>query len=117
MKTARLNLLISPQEKANIDARSAALKISASELVRRAVNVYDPTAETGADKELHALSGELADAVSRTGKKLDAALKKFDHFQSLMNKKETMRTEARNELIAKGMSWPFATRQSEAAKT
>ena len=42
MKTDRLTLLISPEDKAAIAARAAALNMPVSELVRRAAADYDP---------------------------------------------------------------------------
>lgn len=53
MKTDRLTLLISPADKAAINARATSLGISVSELVRKAALDYDPgEAEARADVEV-----------------------------------------------------------------
>lgn len=64
MKTDRLTLLISPADKAAINARAETLGISVSELVRRAALDYDPE-EADARAELEALLPQVEAAVAR----------------------------------------------------
>lgn len=64
MKTDRLTLLISPADKAAINARAELLGVSVSELVRRAALDYDPD-EAVARQELEALLPQVAGAVGR----------------------------------------------------
>lgn len=64
MKTDRLTLLISPAEKAAINARAETLGVSVSELVRRAALDYDPD-EAAARAELEALLPQVTDSVAR----------------------------------------------------
>ncbi|KPF65902.1 hypothetical protein IP88_13140 [alpha proteobacterium AAP81b] len=44
-KTARLTVLLAPADKAGIEARAAALKLSVGEFVRRAADAYDPAVD------------------------------------------------------------------------
>ena len=64
MKTDRLTLMVSPADKAAINARAETLGVSVSELVRRAALDYDP-AEVHARAELEALLPEVEAAVGR----------------------------------------------------
>ncbi len=77
--TARVVVLMSPEEKAALDSKAArAGRISAGELVRRAVEAYDEETMREAE-ELRALLRVLAGtheatmaAIDRTDRKLDA---------------------------------------------
>jgi hypothetical protein len=64
MKTDRLTLLISPADKAAINARAETLGVSVSELVRRAALDYDPD-EAAARAELEALLPQVTASVAR----------------------------------------------------
>ncbi len=64
MKTDRLTLMVSPSDKAAINARASALGISVSELVRKASLDYDPGEEV-AKAELVALLPEVDAAIER----------------------------------------------------
>lgn len=78
--TARVVVLMSPEEKAALDSKAVrAGRISAGELVRRAVEAYDEETMREAE-ELRALLRVLADthkatlaAIDRTERKLDAS--------------------------------------------
>jgi cell wall assembly regulator SMI1 len=70
MKTDRLTLLISPADKAAINARAESLGISVSELIRKAALVYDPT-EEAAKAELEALLPEVEAAIDRINATFD----------------------------------------------
>ncbi len=58
MKTERMVLLLTPEEKAKIAASAASLGVSASAFVRRAVEVFDPD-DVAALAELEMLLPEL----------------------------------------------------------
>jgi len=75
MKTDRLTLLISPADKAAINARASSLGISVSELVRNASLAYDPE-EATAKVELEALLPEFNAAMDRMIATLDRMLEK-----------------------------------------
>ncbi len=101
MKTQRMNLLISPEDKAAIQARAASLKLSQSELIRRAVAAYDP--ETP-EEEVRLLAEELLEANKRTEAMVDEALERLDNFQArLAEDREAARAAQRES----GEAWPF----------
>lgn len=77
MKTDRLTLLISPADKAAINARAELLGISVSELVRQAALGFDPE-ESAARAELEAMLPEFEGAVDRILGTLDRMLSKAD---------------------------------------
>ena len=77
MKTDRLTLLISPADKAAINARAELLGISVSELVRQAALGFDPE-EAVAKAELEVLMPEFEGAVDRILASLDRMLAKAD---------------------------------------
>ena len=60
MKTERMTILVTPEQKAAILARAERLGLSAGEMVRRAVESYDPAAGSDEDQAvLDALADEL----------------------------------------------------------
>jgi chromosome condensin MukBEF ATPase and DNA-binding subunit MukB len=60
MKTERMTILVTPEQKAAILARAERLGMSAGEMVRRAVESYDPAAVPDEDQAvLDALADEL----------------------------------------------------------
>jgi hypothetical protein len=60
MKTERMTILVTPEQKAAILARAERLGVSAGEMVRRAVESYDPAAGSDEDQAvLDALADEL----------------------------------------------------------
>ena len=71
MKTERLTFLMTPEDKAAITARASELHIPASELVRRAVEAYDPERD---EEALAVLADQLAAVVDKTEEKVDAAV-------------------------------------------
>ena len=71
MKTERITILATPTFKAAISKRAQALRIPTSELVRRAVESYDPDHD---EESLNLLVEELEQATKKTEKKLDEAL-------------------------------------------
>lgn len=102
MKTERLNLLITPEAKAEINARASSLKLSTSELVRRAVSAYEPEAD---DEELKSLAREFLETVQRTERTLDQAISRLEHLEERL---ERGRDEVREEVLASAEEWPFS---------
>ncbi|MGI9303935.1 MAG: plasmid mobilization protein [Gammaproteobacteria bacterium] len=81
MKTERMTILVTPDEKAAINARAESLRIPAAEFVRRAVADYDPNLESA---ELVALADELERVVESTEEKVDDALRTLQAFRDFM---------------------------------
>ena len=74
----RAVVLMSPAEKRALDAKAArAGRISAGELVRRAVDAYDEQAAAEA-AELRALLGVLAGVHTETLRRLEASERRLD---------------------------------------
>ena len=111
MKTDRLTLLVTPEEKAELAARARVLGISASELVRRAVRSYDPDDDRD---ELTSLAEELAGMAERMEKKLDATLAKVAAYEQALADKPGLKAAARAELEASGDVWPFDPAEQDA---
>jgi hypothetical protein len=76
--SARMVVLMSPQEKAALEAKARrAGKISAGELVRRAVAAYDDLALTEAE-ELRTVLDQFSRTHAETLQRLDATERKLD---------------------------------------
>ena len=74
MKSARITILVSEEEKADIGAKAAEMKIPTGELLRRAYASYEPEDESEA---LEALASELERVVKQTESKLDHAIERL----------------------------------------
>lgn len=107
---AILQAPVTPEEKAAIEAQAAALNLSTSEMVRRAVASYDTEFD---EAEFQALADELHAVAVATEKTLDAALAQLDALEFALADKEPLRREARAELEAEGVVWPFGKGQHE----
>ena len=103
-RTVRINLLVSPEEKADIVARAKTAKMTTSELVRRAVVSYDPEVDMD---ELEALAEELAGVVARTEKKLDENLAAISSLREQLADEDALKAAVAAELSASGGQWPF----------
>lgn len=71
MKTERMTFLLTPEVKATITGLAEAMKIPTSELVRRAIDAYDPEQD---EAVLSALADQLETATKATETALDEAL-------------------------------------------
>ncbi len=71
MKTERMTFVMSPEDKSEITERAEAMKIPASELIRRAVARYHPDDD---EAVLLQVAEELEASAAATDKKLDEAL-------------------------------------------
>ena len=70
MKTERLVILVTPEQKQAIMARAKSLNMSAGEIIRRSVEDYRPNEE---EAVLTALADELERSAKQTRKALTAA--------------------------------------------
>ena len=104
MKTDRLTLLVTPEEKAEMTARADAMGISTSELVRRAVRSHNPEFDSDA---VQTLADELAAVVKGTEKQINAALAQLRAFEAFFADPEARRAEARAALEREDFEWPF----------
>jgi hypothetical protein len=78
LKTERLTVLVSPEEKATLHARAEALSISTGEMIRRAALAYRPS-DQAAESEivLEALADELIAAAKEARQALNSAEKEL----------------------------------------
>ncbi|HEU4741747.1 MAG TPA: hypothetical protein VFS50_09160 [Meiothermus sp.] len=78
LKTERLAVLVSPEEKATLHARAEALSISTGEMIRRAALAYRPS-DQAAESEivLEALVDELIAAAKEARQALNSAEKEL----------------------------------------
>jgi hypothetical protein len=105
MQTARLTVLLAPEAKSALEDRAAALKLSASELVRRAVDAYDPEADPDA---MRLLSGELAEAMARIDRRMADLETAFDVAEHLAAVRVDEAARMRRSLAEGAAPWPFA---------
>ena len=81
MKTERMTILVTPEQKHTITAKAKKLKLSAGEVIRRAVESYRSNEE---EMVLNALADELERAVKEARKAIKDALSEtqrtLDHF-------------------------------------
>ncbi len=92
MKTARLTVLMSPDEKAAVMARARALSLPTAELVRRAVRSYHPDEGSTDDEEtLVRLADALATTVARTEARVDAAIAEMDRMRTVLAESDRRR--------------------------
>jgi hypothetical protein len=73
MKTERMTFVMTPEDKAEITKRAFELEIPASELIRRAVDRYEPDDDVD-EKVLLRIAEELEGSAKATERKLDDAL-------------------------------------------
>ena len=106
MKTERITFLMTTDEKTAITKRAAQLHIPASELIRRAVESYDP--DRGED-EIEELARELRLVVEATERKVDKALERLAALEAQAGDRDRLRAEARAEIEASGLAWPFSS--------
>jgi predicted trehalose synthase len=94
MKTERMTILVTPEQKAAILARAERLGVSAGEMVRRAVESYDPAAGSDEDQAVFdALADELFAAAEAARTALRAA---NEELQSTLQQLAQRRTAAEN---------------------
>lgn len=70
MRSERVTFLVSPEDKAAMDAKAKAVGVTSSELIRLAVEAYDPSLDMSL---LDAFADELERSVREARAALDAA--------------------------------------------
>lgn len=76
--TARLVVLLEPDEKASLKSRASAARLSMGEYVKRAVNAYGGERDLETEAELERLSAELGAAAKSMAVRLDTAIARLD---------------------------------------
>ena len=112
-KSERLNLLVSPDEKAEIEAKAESMELTVSEYVRRAaLSEEDP-----ADASLvTALADEVGAMAERLDRKLEATIERLAEARARMDDREALRERALGEIKEHGLVWPFAVPASARAE-
>ena len=101
MKTERMVLLVTPEEKARINAEAAKLGVSASEFVRKIVGLID--AEDIAELEgLAAMMPALAAAMDNIEANIERTMARFDEAEKEREymRSEEYRAKVREEVLA-----------------
>jgi len=94
MKTERMTVLVTPEQKSAILARADSLGLSVGEMVRRAVQSYEPSAASAAEDEV--VLNALADELFAAAKSARAALRKANHeVQATLKQLARSREDAR----------------------
>lgn len=75
MKSERLTILVTPEEKAAMNAKAAEMHVSTSEMLRLAFDAFE---EPENQALLSALADELERAVKRMSESLDAASREVE---------------------------------------
>jgi hypothetical protein len=75
VKTERMTILVTPEQKAAITARAESLGLSAGEMLRRAAETYSSDAKPGSEDLLNALADELFAAAKSARAALSSANK------------------------------------------
>lgn len=91
-RTQRINLLVTPEEKAAIEARAAAAHMSVSEHIRMAALVWDASADE--IEEVQLLADEVGRVADRLHAKLDESLAYIDEVREAQ---ETFRRQHRSD--------------------
>ncbi len=101
MKTERLTLLVTPAEKALIAERAASLGVSASEFVRRAVELFDADDVLALEElasllpELNAMADRIEARVDEGRREIAAVEAERRHYRS-----DEYRDQVRRQLLA-----------------
>ena len=104
-KTERLNLLVTPNEKAALEAKAKRAGITVSELLRRSAADYEPDADAGDLRSVLRALGEMADRVIP---EIDAALGRMREREAEAGTEAEVRARALAAVEASGARWPFA---------
>lgn len=112
MKTERMVLLVTPEEKARIADGAGRLGVSASEYMRQLVNGFGPD-DLAMLPELDLLWPEVDAAIEQMNGSLDRAIATLEegevrraHLTS-----DAYREEVRQQLLASGIDWNAARRR------
>lgn len=84
--TARVTVLMTPAEKASLEARAENFGISVGELVRRSVDSFDPS-EAADLAQLSALAAELGRSNVEAAAALDRALASIEQTRTQLDRR------------------------------
>ena len=112
MKTERLVLLVTPEEKARIAGGATKLGVSASEYVRQLVNGFGPE-DLAMLPELDLLWPEVDAAIEQMNTSLDRAIATLEEGEERRRylTSDGYREEIRQQLLASGIDWAAARRR------
>ena len=112
MKTERMVLLVTPEEKARISAEAGKLGVSGGEYIRKLIGGFDADDLTALD-ELKTLWPEVDAAIERMTLTLDRTINRLEesearraHYNS-----DEYREQVRRELVESGIDWDAARRR------
>ncbi len=100
MKTERMVLLVTPEEKSRIAAESAKLGVSASEYVRKLVSLLDAD-DVGALEDLRAMMPAVEAALDNIERNLERSIKTLEQGEArrAYYDSEAYRTEIREQVV------------------
>ena len=104
-KTERLNLLVTPVEKAALEAKAQKAGLTVSELLRRSAADYEPS--VGAD-DLRSVLRALAEMADRLVPEIDAAFERMREREREAGTEAEARERALADIQASDTRWPFA---------
>lgn len=112
MKTERMVLLVTPEEKARIGDGAARLGVSASEYVRQLVNGFGPD-DLAMLPELDMLWPEVDAAIEQMNLSLDSAIATLEEGEARRAHltSDAYREDVRQQLLACGIDWTAARRR------
>ena len=112
MKTERMVLLVTPEEKARITAGASQFRVSASEYVRQLVNGFGPD-DLEALPELEAMWPEVDAAIEHMNTALDRAISTLEDGETRRRylTSEAYREQVRQQLLASDIDWDAARRR------
>ena len=112
MKTERMVLLVTPEEKAQIASESAKLGVSASEYIRKLVASFEAD-DLGALEDLKELLPEVDAAIDRMSTTIDRTLKRLEEGEArrAYYNSDEYREQVRRELLESGIDWDAARRR------
>ncbi|MEM9011345.1 MAG: ribbon-helix-helix protein, CopG family [Pseudomonadota bacterium] len=103
MRSERISVLVSPEERAAFEARAKAAGVSTGEMVRRAVDFYDPDVDL---EEVRVLAAEFVATVDRIERRLDATLAELAEIKASAPSEAEVRAQAIAEFEAAPFAWP-----------
>jgi hypothetical protein len=112
MKTERMVLLVTPEEKVRIGEGAAKLGVSASEYIRQLVNGFGAD-DLAALPELEAFWPEVDAAIERMSASLDHAIATLEEgeVRRAQLTSDAYREQVRRELLDCGIDWEAARRR------
>lgn len=112
MKTERMVLLVTPEEKARISEGATALGVSASEYIRQLVNGFGAE-DLAALPELEAFWPEVDAAIEQMSASLDCAIATLEEGEARRAHltSDAYRDQVRRDLLDSGIDWEAARRR------